>query len=280
MADAAGGWRSYEPIDAYRKSMLKAVRNGAQIDRVLLVYDDPTNKIDDSTDVKFFEAVDQIYWRRTLLKQMWNEWYILLPTAGEDGDVKCSTEFATERGEMGEKALPLFPAPIHCAATQKSGSLYPIIVNDSNGLTFKNKNQKQWQGKKLSEQYGELHGEHGICWELPLNKASLDVFEGRHDMMFIGLGKGSDEEEGLWHDGVGNHLEQEKDTRKKASCDWGICLMSSMNMTTETMFLTVISGKSVQAHYEWCSTLLNNEFSWIDNRLNKKTATPPVNATP
>lgn len=264
-----GGWRSYKPIDAYRKSMLDAVGESgvsAQIDRVLLVYDDSKKTEENKDDTEqekgefdLFCPVGGVFWRHELLQQMWEKWYILLFEDSKHESVKSSLDFAVKSGNLGKNALPLFPKPVKEAATKGLGSIYPMIIDGTSGVNFTDNVEKQWNGKKLSEEYNKLHGEHGICWELPLDEKSLDLFEGRHDIMFIGLGKGSDQEAGLWANEI--------------DCDWGICLMSSMNVITETMFLTVISGRGVKIHYDWCKDLLDHNLIWTKNRLNKKPAT-------
>jgi len=257
-----GAWRSYKPIDDYRQSMLDAVDGEAQIDRVLLVYDDSSDQNQNEDDPKFFAAHQGIFWRHQLLTKMWGEWQILLFEKDENETVDSTPDFATDRGKLGEEALPLFPYPIQCAATKEVGSIYPVVKSKGTAADFGDKVKKLWKGKKLSEAYSSLHGEHGKCWALPINDKSFDLFGGRHDIMFIGLGMGSDDEAGLWAD----------DT----DCDWGVCLMSSMNVTTETMFLTIISGEGVRLHYDWCKERLDHNLIWTEHRLRKDAEAPAI----
>jgi hypothetical protein len=374
-------WRSYDPINSYRESMLKAVSKSAQIDRVLLVYDDPKspflfgaddftvdkdtravrliqklqseealskylrnmlsdvtkqlleqhvtteqptkeflialaedfnrlledNSLHDEASFKqvilsdetkrllnqqpghddlirlnrllledaypheieksltkpslytAHEANEGYFWRRMLLDQMLDTWYLLSPQKPRSDKLTCSPSFEKEQGQLGTDAYPSFPFPIQCAATGESGSVYPIIVDGNSTVSFTDHAGKNWEARKLSEEYDALHGETGICWRLPLNDTSLNILNGRHDIMFIGLGTGRDEPEGLWNDEY---------------CDWGICLMSSMNPVTETMLLTVISGESVKSNYEWCKTKLDAKMNWVGNRINRKVAEP------
>jgi hypothetical protein len=274
-------WRSYGPIKDYRESMLDAVTNGAEIDRVLLVYDDPSDDVKDPTKLEFYRPYEikvgeGAFWRKMLLDQMLSKWYRLSSeriNAEKKETLKCSHKFAGSYGELGSIALDLFPPPIKCAAEQKdvTGRVYPIIVSDDPHKAFTDRNGDKWQCKKLSEEYyTTLHGENGKCWMLPLDNDLLNTFGGRHDIMFIGLGQVSQEREGLWSN--------------KSYCDWGICLMSSMNPITETMLLTVISGKSVKQNYEWCKKRLNETMNWDDYRLYaddaKRRATGSTTAAP
>jgi hypothetical protein len=265
-------WRSYDPINSYRESMLNAVEKGAQIDRVLLVYEDPNVGPNDVNKPEFYaahEAQGGYFWRWVLLDQMLKNWYILSPREmrdDKDDRLPCSENFAEEHGQLGREALALFPPPIQCAAKQKTGSgrVYPMIINDSPDVTFTDYPGDVWQSKKLAEEYNALHGENGMYWRLPLNDDSLGLLNGRHDIMFIGIGRGNQDNKGLWTD--------------IDSCDWGVCLMSSMNPTTETMFLTIISGEGVRVHYNWCKKQLDAKMNWTVNRLNPKNVAPQANA--
>lgn len=269
-------WRSYDPISSYRESMIRAVGKGAEIDRVIMVYADPSDEVQDSTAPEFYMPFDTktqegYFWRKALLDKMLADWHRLSPVGADKKDTLiCSDNFADANGQIGRTALDSFPPPIKQAAEQKgdSGRVYPIIEGDAPQEGYTDHNEDKWQSKKLSEEYYEsLHGRNGKCWMLPLNNYSLNTFRGRHDMMFIGLGPGSKEKKGLWND---------------KSCDWGICLMSSMNPTTETMLLTVITGKSVGWNYEWCKNRLNETMTWdgfrLYPRLSEEPATPPAEA--
>lgn len=256
-----GNWRGYHPIDSYRWSMLSAVEKGAQIDRVLLVYEDAQETKLEPTSDEFYKPYEGIFWRRELLDQMLTSWQILSPTIVKEDRIDCSIDFAQIRGDVGEKALQLFPLPIKTAATKPMGSIYPMIVGTDGALSaYTDQVNDEWKAKKLASEYSKLHGDQGMYWRLPLNKASLALFEGRHDIMFIGLGKGSQEKKGLW--------------TNPEDCEWGICLMSSMNATTETMFLTILSGASVREHHQWCKKQLDDKLNWSANRLNPRPEPP------
>ncbi|MEK6409621.1 MAG: hypothetical protein AABN34_22080 [Acidobacteriota bacterium] len=263
-------WRSYEPIDRYRNSMIAAVKKGAQIDRILLVsclQGGAVREADQSDrpqtpDSPLFTRYRGL-WRQGLLKEMREQWYILasVEKEGEDKEkILCSEDFATTHGGLGTNALPLFPLPIGCAAKKTFGKVYPVISTTSlPPQSFIDEIKHEWQAQKLFDLYNDsLHGQDGGCWQLPLDDVGLNIFDERHDIMFIGLGKGNRGEKGLWTD--------------FNDCNWGICLMSSMNVTTETMFLTVVSGASVRTHYDWCRDILIHKLIWQDNRLNSKPA--------
>ena len=250
-------WNSYGPIDTYRQSLIKAVDNGSQVDRVLLVFDDPLSE--DNGNGQLFDAHNDTFWRHQLLNQMLGSWSILMRSEDQtlkDETLNCSPSFAGENGAIGTQAYADFPGPIKSAATRDYGSLYPMITSSSTTL-YNDYVDVPWLATPIIEIYKKLHGKNGGYWKLPLDSASLNLFEGRHDIMFIGLGAGSGEKEGLW--------------AKEAVCDWGMCLMSSMSPTSETMFLTAISGESVIKQYEWCYERLHRKVNWGANKLNSRT---------
>jgi hypothetical protein len=270
-----GEWRAYSPIDSYRNSMLEAVGKEAQIDRVLLVHNDSSGAENaenpDESNKEFFEPINGIYYRERLLKQMLEKWHILSNDIAKNNPIACGVDFIEGNGTLGSEGYRKFPIPLQKAAIQKYGKFYPIIIEDNASLpSFTDRPGNPWTCKKLVEEYNKLHGERGKYWKFPLNPKDTETLK-HHDVMFIGLGKGSSsQDKGLW---------AKDEPKGTVDCEWGICLMSSMNSTTETMFLTVISGDSVLIHFNHFQDILHEKLNFSKNKLPEPT-TLPVAAPP
>jgi hypothetical protein len=189
------------------------------------------------------EAHESYFWRKALLDYMLDEWHVLVPSNPNVPELPGGEDW----WQPGTPS-PELPYPIYCAAKNTNCDVHPFIVGEATQTTFIDQNRNKWKSKSLIEEYKKaLHGPTGHCWMLPLAEKSLSDFNGRHDVMFIGIGSGSKNDEGLWDD---------------ESCDWGLCLMSSMNPVTQTMLLTVISGKGVKDNYGWFRARLKNRVDW------------------
>lgn len=270
-AKAEGNWCSYDPINSYRESMSAAVKAGAHIDRVLLVYQDglPQGAKPLSDDAKFFEAYKGVYWREELLKEMMSNWYLLSKEDEEDYTPQpSSSNFKKSgKGTLFTQAYSDFPLPVRQAANQDAQTFFPMIklLSPPNERKEYTAGIKKWKIHKLYDEYLKLHvsndnpgiSPEGTFWRFPVTEKEILQLGGRHDIMFIGLGERPTGSAGLWT----------KEGKGAESVDWGICLMSSMNSVTQTMFLTVISGESVQSHFDHFQGILHDNICFTANRL-------------
>lgn len=250
-------WYRYGPIISYRQSLAKAVESGAKVDRVILVNEDslPANG-------KAIKPVDGLFWSHATLTEMLNDWFLLVNTDPNEDSVPCESGYR-EYCNLKLNADYDYPEPVRRVAEKTSERrVIPLVYKSSNnGAPALYVGDRDWAALPLKEEYRKLHGKHGKCWALPISKEN-DPFDHRYDIMFIGQGQITNGERGLW--------------AANANCHWGMCLMSSMSPTTETMFLTTITGPSVKLHYEWVRRkLVDRRIRWEEDLLRPQ-APPPA----
>ncbi|CAN5466539.1 hypothetical protein BH10ACI1_BH10ACI1_12640 [soil metagenome] len=272
-----GSWSQYEPIDDYRESMLKAVNNAAKIDRVILVFEEEQDaeskeiketQASMSFDPLLYETQNGIYWKHKLLEEMKSNWFMVEPEDKEQSaTLRIPENGNCHKDSLLHKLKPKFPFPISKATTVEEEKIYPMVIEDNSPLSnieLKELNNDLWKKVKLLDKYKELHAKQGNAWVLKLQPNQLNLFKGRHDIMFIGRGskKERDENAGLWYKTKTNQIQ--------IPCDWDVCLMSSMNSKNETMFLTVVTGESVNDHFEYFQTQLDSVMGWNESLLEEE----------
>ena len=234
-----GSWRQYGPIDKYRESMRHAAESGAQVDRIILVEDQlpPLTGGQRASANACFDA--------KMLDDMMKNWQIW---SGPQSVLPCGSTLDSF-GEFGSFLKEHLPPEI-TKENIKGRNFYPISNTPCEKDSLQGAVNIPFHATPLSTKYSELHGPNGSCWRMSIGNdlTPWGHLEDHYDMMFIGVGKGRKGDEGLWTADV--------------KCEWTMCLMSSMSPTSETMFLTVVSGESAKRHHAWCCKRLHGHLNW------------------
>jgi hypothetical protein len=259
-------WRRHHVIDDYRRELSRVAADGhAQVDRVHLVY---ANENGAAGADRLYERLDGVLWREELLDEMLDQWQIGVYDATQrPAVIACNANYARRNGDLGKLVESTGPLPLRNALSHGTGSVYPMTTQSVNPATVTDHSHGLWSFARLRKAYSRLYGRHSSCWKLALDQEWRTSLEGRFDFLFIGFGAGTNESSpgGLWQ-------------ASGVEVEWIYCLMSSMSPSSETMFLTVMSGESVQKQFSWCQKFLSDKVDWKAPMT--ATGAPPVPAKP
>jgi hypothetical protein len=224
-----GIWAAYDPITRLRKATAE-IKPDVQTDRFLLVLPDGAARKVPGLSTKA-ELAEMMRW--VLLDRPERSRYLtysdLLEV--ENAAIVKNLIAPLQRSlEIVQKSEPRETHVFPVLTGRLQGPLPPMVDG--------------WLQRDLLDAYLDLHKGGGDCWVVPANADLLTDLEGRYDLTFFGT---TGQEPASGRNQQDSFLEV-----WNADVNWQFCLMTSVSPASETMFLTVVSGRAASLHFAKC----------------------------